>query len=79
MALNDFIVNDCIDIDGEGVMIYKCTLCGKTSRQKHNTRNHIESVHFPHMFSYTCSFCSKTYNSKNSLHVHISTKHKGKA
>ena len=74
MALNDYIVSEYVD----GVLIHKCTLCSKTNGQKHHTRNHIESVHFPNLFSYTCPFCSKEYNSKNSLHVHISTKHKEK-
>ena len=61
-------------INGKSVSV--CTMCGKSNSQKHNIVNHVESVHFPNMFTYSCKYCGKTYNAKNSLHVHISTSHR---
>lgn len=55
---------------------WKCTICGKESAQKVNLVKHIESVHFPDMFSYECKYCDKTFNAKNSLYAHVSRTHK---
>ena len=55
---------------------WKCSICGKESAQKVNLVKHIESVHFPDMFSYECKYCDKTFNAKNSLYAHVSRTHK---
>ena len=55
---------------------WKCTICGKESAQKENLVKHVESVHFPDLFSYECKFCGKSFNAKNSLYAHVSRTHK---
>jgi len=55
---------------------WKCTICGKESAQKVNLVKHVESVHFPDLFSYECKFCGKSFNAKNSLYAHVSRTHK---
>jgi len=70
--LHDYIKKEVID----GRNISVCTMCGKSSSQKHHLMNHLESVHFPNLFTYSCKYCAKTFNAKNSLHVHISTSHR---
>jgi len=59
-----------------GKSVSMCTLCGKYNSNKQNIVNHVESVHFPNMFTYNCKYCDKTYNAKNSLYVHICTNHR---
>merc|ERR1719341_989489 len=70
--LHEYIKKD--NINGRSVCV--CTMCGKSNSQKRNLLNHVESVHFPNMFTYTCKYCGKTYNAKNSLNVHMSTSHR---
>ena len=72
--LNDYITKDFQD----GRSVHKCTICGKCSSSKARQilQNHVESVHFPNLFTYTCKFCGRKYNSKNSLNVHVSTGHR---
>ena len=71
-VLNTYVVKD----NSEGKMLFKCTLCGKCNTAKQTTINHVESVHFPNVFTYNCSYCGKLYNAKNSLNVYISTFHR---
>ena len=59
-----------------GKALFICSMCGKSNTQKINIVNHVESVHFPNMFTYSCKYCGKTFNAKNSLYVHISTNHR---
>jgi len=55
---------------------YSCTLCGKENVQKANIVKHVESVHFPNLFSYQCKFCEKQFTARNSLYAHVSRNHK---
>ncbi|XP_023331621.1 protein bric-a-brac 2 isoform X12 [Eurytemora carolleeae] len=56
---------------------FYCKLCNIfTSTRRNLVRNHVESIHFPGMFSYYCSGCNKSFNSNNALAVHTSTFHK---
>ena len=59
-----------------GKTVFQCKVCGKTNLRKHHIVNHVEAVHFPHMFKYSCHYCGKEYKSKNSLDVHVSTSHR---
>jgi len=70
--LHEYIKKEIIN----GRTLSVCTMCGKANAQKQNLMNHIESVHFPNMFTYNCKYCGKTYNAKNSLYVHMSTSHR---
>jgi len=56
---------------------YYCTLCDKFSHaSRNNTRNHVESHHFPNMFSYECDQCDQVFGSKSNFAMHKSRKHK---
>ena len=48
----------------------KCTICGKTSTNRSNLRNHVENIHFPGMFTYQCKLCSETFTTRNFLNMH---------
>ena len=53
--------------------IWKCKVCGKTSKYKNNVRRHVET-HIKGL-SYECHFCNKNAANKNSLNVHMSRYH----
>jgi len=56
---------------------YYCTICGKFSQATaQNTRNHVETKHFPNTFSYPCDQCDSVFSSKCSFSMHKSRKHK---
>ena len=55
-----------------GGKIFKCDLCSKMIKWKHNMLSHIESKHFPGMFSYECQQCGKKYDNRKSLGNHFS-------
>ena len=59
-----------------GKHLHRCTLCGKTGKDRSNMRRHVESVHFPSSFQFECNYCEKVFNAKNNLYVHISTQHR---
>ena len=66
------MVNQHIERDPAGV--YKCKLCGKTTKFLSDMKKHIET-HLEGL-SYPCQLCGKTYRSKNVLSNHISRSHK---
>ena len=70
--MNEYVVKDL----EEGRTVFKCTICQKSNFRKHHLINHVESVHFPEMFSYSCMYCGKDYKTQNSLNVHISQRHR---
>jgi len=58
---------------------YYCTLCVATPyshKASYNTRNHVESQHFPNIFSYPCDQCDMVFSTKNKFHLHRSRIHK---
>jgi len=56
---------------------FYCSLCDKFSHKaSYNTRNHVESHHFPNMFSYQCDQCDKSFATKSNFLMHRSRKHK---
>lgn len=50
-------------------VIYNCTTCGKTFRDRSNFHHHVETHLKRH--SFTCDICNKTYRLKNSLQTHM--------
>merc|ERR1719222_1126542 len=58
----------------EGLVEFKCLLCGKTSARRDTVTNHVETLHYPG--SYQCGYCPQFFSSKNNRNVHISRKHK---
>jgi len=56
---------------------FHCSLCDKFSHQtRANTRNHVESKHFPKMFNYQCDQCDMSFNTKSNMAMHRSRKHR---
>ena len=56
---------------------YHCTLCNKFShKNSYCSRNHVESHHFPNMFTYACDQCEMTFSTKSNYSMHRSRKHK---
>jgi len=56
---------------------FHCTLCDKFSHQNSScARNHVESNHFPSMFSYQCDQCEQTFSTKTNFNAHRTRKHK---
>ena len=48
-----------------------CSLCRVfKNKSTWNVRNHIESKHFPGIFSYTCTICTKVLGSKTAFRDH---------
>ena len=51
-----------------------CTICGgMRNKSITNVRCHIESKHFPGIFSYTCAYCDKLLYSKVSHRDHTNS------
>ena len=49
---------------------FRCQLCGRAGSNRRDVRNHVESVHFPHVFSYECAVCGVKLSSRKSLDTH---------
>ena len=54
-------------------IVWRCTLCGKSSAQKHNALNHVENIHFPGSFMHQCHICQRSLKSKEALNNHVRT------
>jgi len=56
---------------------FHCTLCGNFSHKVITcARNHVESKHYPNVFSYSCDQCEETFSTKTNLNAHRTRKHK---
>merc|ERR1712204_37593 len=60
--------------DTEGVLMWKCTECGKMLKKKDKLQNHVE-IHLTG-FSHVCVKCDKVHKTRASLSVHMSTVHR---
>ena len=70
--LTQYLVKETIG----GLTVYKCQICGHSSaNNKSNVINHIESLHFPNLFTYPCKFCGEEKKTKKSLIRHVSNYH----
>ena len=59
---------------------FECTLCSNfRAVRKGLVRNHLESIHFPGVFSYSCHLCNRQFQGRNALAVHKSAVHTNKA
>lgn len=67
-------IEHCTAEDGQ--KLHRCTLCGKTGKQRNNMRKHVENIHFNGTFVYNCKYCCETFASRNKLNHHISGVHK---
>jgi len=74
--LLQFVAKETSDI---GKTKYVCTLCNKFSHlYRTNVRNHVESKHFPNMFSYECEHCGQSFPTKSIVQQHRHKVHKPK-
>ena len=56
---------------------HTCKLCNAFSHSgRSHVRNHVESKHFPDIFTYECDQCDKTFSTKNGVANHRSAVHK---
>jgi len=54
-----------------------CGICYQFSnRSVTNVKNHIESKHFPNLFTYTCKHCEMTFGTNTALEIHTRRTHK---
>ena len=58
--------------------LHKCTICGKSGKDRGNLRKHVENIHFPGSFSYPCKHCKHEFSTRNTLNMHISKDHRNK-
>ena len=69
--LLQFVIKDPAD------QKYHCSICGNFSHaMKSCTRNHVESKHYPNVFTYLCELCEETFFTKTNLNTHKARKHK---
>ena len=54
---------------------YYCGICNQSMNKKSNIRQHVESKHFPNLFSYQCPECSHVVGSRKALERHRQNRH----
>ena len=57
----------------EGLMKYKCGICGKQFTQNIGLKRHIASVH--EKIQLNCDKCSKTFSTEGNLKRHLQNFH----
>ena len=60
----------------EGVGVYTCTVCSFVQKSLPAARNHVESKHFPDIFTYSCPACDKSFKTNNADQWHMRNLHK---
>ena len=56
---------------------HHCTICENFSHAtKSCARNHVESKHYPNLFTYSCDICAEIFSTKTNLNAHRTRKHK---
>ena len=64
-----------VQLSSTAPFAYRCSLCGKTSKQKQNVWKHVENSHYPGTFSYPCKHCPLILSTMVKLNSHTSHKH----
>ena len=64
--------------EGENMGKFQCSLCGKISKDKTHSLNHMENIHFPGSLEYECDQCGEKFDTKNKWAQHRSRKHSSK-
>ena len=49
---------------------FYCGICNQATRKKDNLKRHIESKHFPNIFSYQCPVCCISLGTRDALQNH---------
>ena len=61
--------------EGENIGNFQCTLCGKISRFRKDSFEHVESIHFPGSYEYQCDQCDEKFDAKSKWRRHRTTVH----
>ena len=64
--------------EGEGIGKFRCNLCGKISRDRKESFEHVEGVHFPGTYEYQCDQCDRKFDTNNKWRHHRSSVHSSK-
>ena len=59
-------------MDNNGFPSYNCTLCGKSTKERHNMKRHIITRH-TNPSREVCKYCNKVFNRKLFLERHLPT------
>ena len=62
----DLKIRELMEKDSDGM--FRCTVCGKISKNPGHTREHVET-HIEGL-SFSCSYCGKEFRSRNSMRSH---------
>ena len=66
--------------EGKDIGKYQCNLCGKISRFRNDSFQHVENLHFPGTFEYECDAdqCDKKFDTKTKWRKHRTAVHSSK-
>ena len=62
-------------MDDQGVAVWQCVECGKTSQYITNLKGHVEANHLQGL-KIDCPYCEKVFKSRGSLRNHVHKFHK---
>ena len=68
---------EVVDSSASGVgevAVFKCELCGKVSKNKHNMKRHMKLMHTTPTNN-VCQYCSKVFPNSYNLNRHIKSRH----
>merc|ERR1719341_2726685 len=85
-SLNHPLVQDEQDLhsysnkitEGENAGKFQCNLCGKISRDRTNSFQHVENIHFPGSYEYQCDQCDEKFDTNDKWRKHRSRAHSSK-
>ena len=64
--------------EGENIGKIQCNLCGKISRFRNDSFQHVENIHFPGSYEYQCDQCDEKFDTNDKWRKHRSRKHSSK-
>ena len=64
--------------EGENIGKIQCNLCGKISRFRNDSFQHVENIHFPGSYEHQCDQCDEKFDTKNKWRIHRSRVHSSK-
>ena len=73
----EFLTTNCVKYfdEAQQANYWMCCICNKTSRDKYDTKKHIESMH-TNLPPLLCQICNKSYKTRESLRKHELEKHR---
>ena len=76
----EFLTSNCVKYFDEAQQsnYWMCCICNKTSRDKYDTKKHIESMH-TNLPPLLCQICNKSYKTREGLRKHELEKHRSQS